>query len=341
MSLQDIAELAGVSKSTVSRVINDDPNVSEKTRIKVKKIIEAEHFQVNSAARALASRSSKIIGVVISNEIGVLFDTSFYFPTILRGISQATHARDYAMLLAMGDESENDIRFARRIVHNQILDGFLLVSPTQGHPLVDELINANMTFVSADRIPDQTSAINFCTVENVESSRQAVNHLIKLGRRKIAILVGDPRIIDSLDRLEGYKLALNDAQIPYDADLVYIDKFTYESGYAGVQHLLENKIEFDGIYASQSTIAVGAVNALMDAGIRLPEDVSLIAFDDLEESINPRIGISTMHQPVLEKGYQMADILIDLIENKATSPIQRFLSPELLVRDSCGGLKVK
>lgn len=341
MSLQDIAELAGVSKSTVSRVINDDPNVSEKTRIKVKKIIEEEQFQVNSAARALASRSTKIVGVVISNDLGALFDTSFYFPTILRGISQATHARDYAMLLMMGDESEDDIRFARRIVHNQILDGLLLISPTIDHPLIDELINANLKFVSADRIIHDTALINFCTVENVESSRQAVNHLIKLGRRKIAILVGDPRIIDSLDRLEGYKLALNDAQIPYDSDLVRIDKFTYESGYEGVQYLLDNNIEFDGIYASQSTIAVGAVNALMDSSIRLPDDVSLIAFDDLVESMYSRIAISTMRQPVLDKGYQMADILIDLIENKADTPIQRFLSPKLVIRESCGGLKTQ
>ena len=338
MSLQRIAELAGVSKSTVSRVINDDPNVSDKTRIKVKAIVEAQQFQVNPAARALASQSTKIIGVVITNDIGVLFDTSFYFPTILRGISQATHARDYAMLLVMGDESEDDIRFARRIVHNQIVDGLLLISPIMGHPLVDELINANMKFVSADRI---THEINFCTVENVESSRQAVNHLIGLGRRKIAILVGDPRIIDSLDRLEGYKLALHNAGIPYDTELVHVDQFTYDSGYAGIQYLIDNHIEFDAVYASQSTIAVGAINALFDAGIRIPEDVSLIAFDDLEESMNPRIGISTMHQPVLEKGYQMADILIDLVENKATAPIQRFLPAELLIRDSCGALVVK
>lgn len=341
MSLQRIAELAGVSKSTVSRVINDDPNVSEKTRSKVKQIVEAQQFKVNPAARALASQSTKIIGVVITSEIGVLFDTSFYFPTILRGISQATHARDYAMLLVMGDESENDIRFARRIVHNQIIDGLLLVSPLQGHPLVDELINADMKFVSADRITHDSTHINFCTVENIESSRQAVNHLIGLGRRRIAILVGDPRIIDSLDRLEGYKLALQDAGIPYDEELVHIGEFTYDSGFAGIQYLLDNQIEFDAVYASQSTIAVGAVNALFDAEIRIPEEVSLIAFDDLEESINPRIGISTMRQPVAEKGYQMADILIDLIENKATPPIQRFLPTELIVRDSCGALVLK
>lgn len=339
MSLQKIAKLAGVSKSTVSRVINDDPNVSKKTRQKVQAVIEEHNFQFNPAARALASRKTQIIGVVISNDIGVLFDTSFYFATILRGIAQATRERDYAMLLMIGDKYEDDIRFARRIVHNQIMDGLILVSPTIGHPLIDELLDADITFISADRIPSKQTDINFVTVENIESSRKAVNHLIRLGRRKIAMIVGDPRIIDSLDRVEGYKLALADAGIPYDPDLVIGDRFSYESGYGAIEYLRENQIEFDGVYASQSTLAVGAVNALLDAGVRLPEDVSLIAFDDLADAMNPRIGISTMRQNVLDKGYQLANTLIDLTLNKIPSPIQRFLPTELVIRDTCGGLK--
>lgn len=339
MTLQEIAKIAGVSKSTVSRVMNNDPNVSEKTRIKVRAIIEAEQYQSNPAARALASHQTKILGIVISNTIGVLFDTSFYFPTILRGISHATHARDYATLLMIGDNNEDDIRFARRIVNNQIMDGIILVSPSIDHPIIDELIRSNATFVSADRIPRDDVDISFVTVENIESSRCAVNHLINLGRRRIAMIVGDPRIIDSLDRLEGYKLALQDAGIPYDPELVVGYNFSYETGYQAMQDLLAKNIPFDGVYASQSTIAVGAVNGLLDAGIRLPQDVSLIAFDDLAEPMNPRIGISTMRQPVFEKGVQLTNALIDLVENKNSPPIQRFLPTELVIRDTCGGSK--
>ena len=339
MTLQKIAKLAGVSKSTVSRVINDDPNVSAKTREKVKAVVEAQQYQLNPAARALASHRTQIIGVVISHDMGVLFDTSFYFPTILRGIAQATRDRDYALLLMISDEAEDDIRLARRIVHNQIMDGLVLVSPTMGHPLVDELVNANITFISADRIPQYAGQVSFVTVENIESSRTAVNHIIDLGRRKIAVIAGDPRIIDTHDRVEGYKLALQDAGIPYDPELVIIDKYGYDSGYNAIQRLLEKNIEFDGVYASQSTIAVGAVDALLDAGIRLPDDISLIAFDDLADAMNPRVGISTMRQPVLDKGYQLADSLINLIERKVTAPIHRFLPTELVIRDTCGGIK--
>lgn len=340
MILQEIARLAGVSKSTVSRVINNDPNVSERTRQKVQSIIETEQYQSNPMARALANQRTQIIGIVVSNTMATLFDTSFYFATILRGISYATRERDYAILLLIGDSKEDDVRFSRRIVNNQMLDGVLLVSPSIDHPIVDELITSNIPFVSADRIPrDDGAKINFVTIENIESSRQAVNHLIKLGRRRIVVIVGDPRIIDSTDRLEGYKLALADAGIPYDPRLAVGYDFSYETGYEVIQQLLDDGVEFDGVYASQSTMAVGAVNSLLDAGIRLPEDVSLIAFDDRFDAMKPRIGISTMKQDVFQKGVKLANALIDRIEDENAPPIQRFLPTELVIRDTCGGLK--
>jgi LacI family transcriptional regulator len=335
MNLEEIAQLAGVSKSTVSRVINNEARVSDRTRARVQEVIEAQGYQPNRAARTLVTRRTQTIGVVISNNIGVFFDTSFYFPTILRGISQATSERDYAMLLMIGEDNEDDMRFARRIVRSHMMDGVIVVSPSIGHPLIDELIETHTPFVSADRIP--RNDVNYVTVENVESSRTAVNHLIKLGRRRIVIIAGDALIIDSLDRVEGYKLALADNNIPYDPSLVIIDRYAYDASYATIKRLLAEGIDFDGVYASQSTIAVGAVNALLDNGIRLPEDVSLVAFDDLADAMNPRIGISTMRQPVIEKGQQLASVLIDLIEDKIAPPIQRFLPAELVIRDTCGG----
>ena len=338
MTLNKIAKLAGVSKSTVSRVMNNDPHVSSRTRAKVQAVIDEEQYQLNPAARALASRQTRILGVVISNNIGVLFDTSFYFPTILRGISSATHDRDYAMLLMIGDDNEDDIRFTRRIVNNQIMDGIVLVSPAIGHPLIEELITEGIPFVSADRIPGHDD-VSFVTVENIESSKVAVTHLIKQGRRRIAMIAGDSHIIDSLDRIEGYKLALQDANIPFDPDLVVNSRYSYQASYDVIQKLLHDNVDFDGVYASQSTIAMGAVNSLFDAGINIPDEVALISFDDLADAMNPQIAISTMRQPVFEKGYQLATTLIDIVEGKNTPPIQRFLPTELVIRATCGGLK--
>lgn len=337
MNLEEIARLAGVSKSTVSRVINNDPRVHDRTRARIQSVIEAQDYQPNRAARSLVTRRTQTIGAVIPNNISILFDTAFYFPTLLRGISQVTSARDYALLLMIGQDGEDDLRFARRIVRSHTMDGVIVISPSIDHPLIDELIETNTTFVSADRIPRYDKQVNLVTVENVQSSRQAVLHLVNLGRRRIAMIAGDATIIDSLDRVEGYKLALADAGIDYDPSLVIIDHYTYEAGYGAIQRLLGEGIAFDGVYASQSTIAVGAVNALLDAGIRLPQDVSLIAFDDLVEAMNPRIGISTMRQPVVEKGQQLAQLLLDLIEEKVAPPVQRFLPVELVIRDTCGG----
>ncbi|GAB1420823.1 LacI family DNA-binding transcriptional regulator [Anaerolineales bacterium] len=336
MSLEKIAKIAGVSKSTVSRVINDDINVSEKTRALVKKVIEEVGYNPNSAARSLVTKRTQTIGVAIPNAISILFDTSFYFPTILRGISKTTSERHYATLLFIGESGEDDLRFSRRIMHRKMMDGIIIVSPTLGHPLFDELIQSGTPFISADRVVHPRQNINYITVENIESSRKAVNHLIQQNRSRVAMLAGNPNIIDTLDRIEGYKLALADHQIPFDPDLLMVEEYSYEFGYQSIQSLIDKGIDFDSVYASQSTLAVGAVNALMDNHISLPDQVSLIAFDDLADAMNPRIRISTMHQPVFEKGALLASTLIDLIEGKIEPPIQRFLPTELIVRDTCG-----
>jgi DNA-binding LacI/PurR family transcriptional regulator len=220
-----------------------------------------------------------------------------------------------------------------------MMDGIILVSPPIHHPIIDELIDTNTKFVSADRIERTDTQVNFITVENVQSSRRAVQHLIDLGHKRIVNLAGYTNVIDSRDRIEGYRLALQDAGIPYDPNLLKVVAYEQEGGYKAIQELLSAGIEFDAVYANQSDIALGATNGLLDAGIRLPDDVALIGFDDLSESSNPRIGISTMHHPVFEKGQELVHTLIDLIEEKIVPPIQRFLPTELIVRDTCGGLK--
>lgn len=337
MSIQEIAKIAGVSKSTVSRVINDDENVSDVTRERVKKVINQYGYQPNRAARALVNRRTQAIGVVISNNIGTFFDTSQYFPTLLRGISDTLTQHDYAILLMLGKDNEDDLRFARRIVRGQMFDGIILVSPAIGHPLIDELLSTNTTFVSADRIQHPSANISYISVENVESSRRAVQHLISLGRRRIAMIAGNAEIIDTHDRITGYRKALADAGIAFDPDLLVLGSYTNSTGYNAIGQLLDNNIPFDGVYASQASMALGAVNALFDRGIQIPQEVSLIAFDDLAENKEPRIGISTMHHPVLEKGQLLGQTLIDLIEDKVAPPIQRFLPAELVIRATCGG----
>jgi DNA-binding LacI/PurR family transcriptional regulator len=303
----------------------------------VLELIEQKGYQPNRAARTLVTRRTQTIGVVIPNHIDVLFDSSFYLPTILRGISQATKQRDHAMLLMIGDDADQDLRFERRIVRGDMLDGVILISPLIGHPIIDELITTQTIFVSADRIARDDALINFVTVENVESSRAAVNHLIKQGRRQIVMLAGSTEIIDSLDRIEGYQLALADAGLPLETERIIMGGYTYDGGYETIQRLLAAGVAFDGVYASESVLAVGAVNALLDAGLRVPEDVALIGFDDLPGAMKPRLGITTMRQPIFEKGQQLAHTLIDLIEGNAAPPIQRFLPTELVIRNTCGG----
>lgn len=336
MSLEDIARLAGVSKSTVSRVINNDVHVRDTTRRKVQAVIDAQGYSPNVNARALVTNRTQTIAVVISNNISMFFDTSHYFPSVLRGISEASIQRDYAMLLMLGKHNEDDVRFTRRIIRNQMLDGVILVSPAIGHPIIQEMLDTNTTFVSADRIDIDNDNVNYVTIENIDSSRTAVNHLIKLGRRRILMIAGDKEIVDTHDRVLGYKLALRDAGISFEPDLLVIDKYSTRSGYDAISRLLSANIEFDAVFASQENIAIGAMNALFENGIRIPQDVSLVAFDDLVEGKDVRIGISTMRQPVVEKGRQLCHTLIDLIEGKVSAPVRKSLATQLIIRASCG-----
>jgi LacI family transcriptional regulator len=337
MSLEDIARIAGVSKSTVSRVINNDVHVRDTTRTKVQAVIDAQGYSPNLNARALVTNRTQTIAVVISNNISTFFDTSHYFPSILRGISEASIQRDYAMLLMLGKDNEDDVRFTRRIIRNQMLDGVILVSPAIGHPIIQEMLDTKTIFVSADKIDIDDDNVNYVTVENINSTRTAISHLIKLGRRRILMIAGDIDIADTHDRIHGYKLALEEAGIPFDPELLVIDKYNTRAGYDAISRLLDADIEFDGVFASQENIAVGAMNALSDRGIHIPQDVSLVAFDDLVEGNETQIGISTMRQPVVEKGRQLCHTLIDLIEGKVSAPIRKSLATELIIRESCGG----
>ena len=287
-------------------------------------------------ARALVTNRTQTIAVVISNNISMFFDTSHYFPSILRGISEASIQRDYAMLLMLGKHNEDDVRFTRRIIRNQMLDGVILVSPAIGHPIIQEMLDTKTTFVSADKIDIDNDNVNYITVENVNSTRTAINHLITLGRRRIVMIAGDKEIIDTHDRILGYKLALREADIPFDPDLLVIDKYNTRSGYDAVTRLLNANVQFDAVFASQENIAIGAMNALFENGIRIPQDVSLLAFDDLVEGKDVRIGISTMRQPVVEKGRQLCHTLIDLIEGKVSAPVRKSLATQLIIRASCG-----
>jgi LacI family transcriptional regulator len=337
MNLEDIARKAGVSRSTVSRVINQDRYVSDLTRERVMAVIQQERFHPHAAARALVTRRTQIISVVITNDMTIFFGDNTYFPMLLQGISEGLLERDYAMLLWLGQADKNADDLVQRVSRHHLTDGLIVPSLKTDHPLMPYLMNLQIPIVMVDRPIGYEDRLSYVTVDNVTGAQQLVRHLIQQsGRRRIAHITGIIQIADAQDRLEGYRRALEEAGLPYDERLVYEGTFTRQAGYEGVKTLLH--LEPDAIFAASDASAVGAIRAINEAGLRVPEDIAVVGFDDVDiaQSATPRI--TTMQQPVQQKGAAAARMLLDHIEGKITEPQHVVFPTELVVRQSCGAV---
>lgn len=339
MNLEDIAAKAGVSRSTVSRVINNEPYVSPKTRAKVEAVIQEEGFTPNPAARTLVTQRTKAIGIVIPHILNAISGDDAYFSTLLRGITEVTTQRDHATLLWLEHTNDNEESFRRRILQNRMMDGLIVASAATNDPLFKHLIEAGRHFVTVERPNQFQEYTNYVTVNNVAAAQTAVEHLIGLGRRRIATITGNLNISDGEDRLIGYRNALEAAGIPYDENLVIPAQFNRNQGYLGMKQLLNRN--FDAIFAANDAIALGVIQAANETGHRIPEDFALVGFDDMNIATQLKPQLTTMRQPVAEKGARAADLLIDLIEGKLESPQRILLPTELIIRASCGAKAVE
>jgi len=334
MNLEDIAKKAGVSRSTVSRVINDDPKVAPETRERVLKIIQKERFSPNPAARALVTRRTEIVGVIIPSFENIFFTDNSYFPMLLAGFNDATRTADYAMLLWLGEVAADDVRLMSKISGNKLVDGLVLASFAIDHPFFPHLSELNTPFVMVDKPLRNADRVNYVTVDNLGAAEMAVNHLLKIGRRRIAHITGNLNMSDGVDRLEGYKRTLIKAGLPVDPNLIQESYFNKRMGYEAMKRLLPYKP--DALFAAGDTIAVGALEAIEEAGMRCPEDISIIGFDDIDVASVSTPRLTTVRQPIQNKGATAVRLLIDLLQQRLQPPQHVLLPTELIVRESCG-----
>ncbi len=332
LNIEDIAKAAGVSRSTVSRVLNGEQYVSATTRDRVLAVIEREGYTPNPAARALVTQRTQTLGVMIPHDLATVFDNPWYFPTLLQGVSDRTTERGYAMLLWMGrTENEEDLLF-QRVANNRLMDGMLVASATGDNPLIAHLLEARTPLVTVERPASYADQISYVTVDNIYGARAAVNHLIGLGRRRIGILTGALNNMDGFDRLTGYKQALTEAGLPIVPEHIYAGNWDRSSGLSGARILFERGV--DAIFAANDIMALGAIQAAGELGVLIPDDVAVVGFDDLP--IETPIGLTTIRQPLRQKGSAAIDLLLDLIEGRTSGPQHITLPTQLIVRESCG-----
>ncbi|MCB9450613.1 MAG: LacI family DNA-binding transcriptional regulator [Anaerolineaceae bacterium] len=335
MRLEDIAQKAGVSRSTVSRVINNDPNVNDETRSRVWSVIEREGYIPNPMARAMVTRRTNVIGVVVPQSINVFFGDNSYYPQLLQGMSEMIAARDNLMLLILPNNNETREQFAQRITKNRLLDGVILCSVQVDDPILTNVLALNQIVVSVERPNDQLEdRVSYITIDNCGAAKTMVQHLIDLGYRRIGHVTGHMNITDGLDRLAGYKQALEEAGLPVDPNLISEGNFSYEYGYDAMKKLLPQRP--DAVFAAGDTTAQGAIQAIVEAGLRIPDDIAIVGFDDLDVAIKTNPPLTTMRHPIQEKGMQAVSLLLDLIDKVVEGPQRILLPTQLVIRESCG-----
>lgn len=336
LTLETVAELAGVSRSTVSRVINDQMGVREDVRQRVLQVIEETGYQPNLAARALASNRSGIIGMVIPHAVATLFSDP-YFPRLTQGITQTCNINDLNLTLFLFHNESEEEKLSSRVVNAGFLDGVIIASSHRGDPLVPILLQSKMPLVMIGR-EDQHPEVSFVDVDNLNGSYVATSHLLRLGRQRVGYISGPLKMVAGSDRYRGYRQAMNDKGRAIDEDLFFEGDFTEATGYVGMQRMLS--LRPDAVVCASDQIAYGAWRAAREAGLQVPQDIALTGFDDLMPPDTGRPRLTTIRQPVVQSGIEAVNMLIDIIENGMTPPRRVILDTQLVIRESCGAVVI-
>jgi LacI family transcriptional regulator len=333
LTLEDIAKKAGVSRSTVSRVINNQPSVRPEVRKRVWCIIEETGYQPNLAARSLASQRTSIIGLVIPRSVQGLF-TDPFFPRLTQGIAQACNQHDYTLSLFLLHTEDEEKKLYPRITRPGLMDGIIVQVGPMEDDLIPRLAETNgMPFIVAGR-PVNAPNASYVDVDNVTGSYNAVSHLIRLGYARIGTVTGPLNTATGQDRLEGYRRALNERGFSVDEDLIVEGDFTESGSYFASRRLLQHKPE--ALFTASDMTAFGALRAIRENGLNVPDDIALISFDDIPAASSAEPPLTTVRQPIRRFGIQLVDSLLDIIENGSYPPRRVVFDTKLVIRESCG-----
>jgi DNA-binding LacI/PurR family transcriptional regulator len=333
-TLDGVAREAGVSRATVSRVVNGSPKVSPDVRRAVERAVLRLGYVPNSAARSLVTRRSESVGLIITEPANRLFEDPF-FPRLLRGISAELSARNLQLVLLMPEDSDAEQRLERYLAAGHV-DGVLLVSLHGADPLPAHLQARGVPMVVGGRPPGGVAA-SYVDVDNREAARSAVRHLAALGRQQIATITGPLDMGAGADRLEGYIDGLSELGRARDDRLIAEADFTYEGGAAAMRRLLEAAPDLDAVFVASDLMAAGALNVLRTAGRAVPGDVAVVGFDDSPLAAATEPPLTSVRQPIEEMGRELVRLLVASIED-AKRPARRvLLSTDLIQRASSGG----
>ncbi len=347
MYSKEIAKLAGVSRSTVSRVVNNYTNVTPETKEKVNRIIKKYGYVPHAPARTLAGKESRIIGIFIANiKLGSeefrVFQNVYISPFEAAIIDYADKLGYNALVSIIN--GRDDFKKIRSLFNSKTLSGGIFLGANNNSQEIFDLIGSGykITIIDQEQNQNRTTG-NYIIVnsDNYNGGYKATKHLIDYGHKEIAHICGDMNKYSGFKRLEGYQKAMNEAKLPIRKKYIAYGDFTEDSGYKCINQLLKdkNKNRITAIFSSNDSMAIGAMNAIKKMGFRIPNDISIVGYDDIKIASYVSPALTTVRNPILEMASVATGNLINFIENGINSTEYYTVSAELIIRESTKRLK--
>ena len=336
VTIYDLAREAKVGIGTVSRCLNNHPSVSPQTRAKVLEVVKRLSYQPHAYAQRLASKKTNTISAVIP------FFTNYFFIQVLQGEQDKAGELGFDLILYGVNQTSQADYYLRRSLLRGHVDGVMFFSMKFPESIVAKFTQINLPLVLVDAYHPMFDSIH---VENREGAMNATRHLINLGHKNIAMINASLETQPAQERLEGFRAALDEAGLPFLMDRVVVSTIGKQDGYnreAGRESMIELLQRMPGpmrptaLFIASDVQAIGALDALRDAGIRVPEDMAIVSFDDIELAQHARL--TTMRQPMYDMGVLALEKLLARMRNPSQPPTLTSFVPELIIRSSCGAL---
>ncbi len=332
-TIKDVAKEAGVSISTVSKIINNSNYGLPKTRIKVMEAIKKLGYQPNSIARSMVDGKTKMIAIVIPDI------RNPFFTAVARGVEDVANKYNYRVLFCNTDEELAKQQNYINVFKSRIVDGFILAAASEKDPSLAEVDTNILPYVLIDRKISSVSA-DVVVVDNKNGAYKAVNHLLKLGYRRIGLITGKRNTLTGHERLQGYIDAHQESGVDIDNNLIQDGGFTIKGGYEATKKILNITKTPDALFISNNSMTIGCLKALSEFKIKICEDMAIIGFDDSDwaEFVVPPLTV--IRQPTYTMGTIAGEMLFQKLSGcDSTEKKEIILNPELIVRESCGAKK--
>lgn len=330
VTINDIARKADVSKSTVSKVINDYAGVNEKTKEKVFKIMKENNYWPNGVARTLSTNKSYMIGIFVPTHIN-----HFFFREVINGIEKICGQNGYDLVYFTNNKWREDrdtgieFSFVEKC-KNRNVDGTMLVGFNKGNiSRFNKLVESDIpsVFIDVDLVSKNTS---YVMSDNIKGAKKAVKYLYDLGHRKLGMLMGANYVKPAHDRFLGFQQTINELGMEYNSDWVFSGKYTEENGYKAMKRILKMKEQPTAILG-EDVFAIGAIRAIREEGLEVPVDFSVMGFDNIE--LSRHYNLTTINQKKFEMGKNASKLLLKIINGENFSPV--FIPTNIVERDSC------